>query len=100
MKLDSKKYPTIAKLVLAESNPSQYQTPEKLSEAEMFAAIRQDLIAELDAINLYTAHKEATDNQELIKILDHIIEEEKDHAKMLQEFLEKSGKWVPDKSKT
>ena len=71
------------------SDPSQYKTPESLSEEEVFAAVRQDIIAELDAINLYEAHKAATKDKELIKILDHIIEEEKDHFVLLQNYLKK-----------
>jgi rubrerythrin len=75
------------------SNPSQYKTPDYLKDVELYNAVRQDIIAELDAVSLYSAHKEATDDQELKDILDHIIGEEKEHAKLLQDYLIKKGQW-------
>jgi hypothetical protein len=59
--------------------------PRKLSDEELARAIRLNVAAEVDAINLYAAHLEATDNQAARKILAHIIDEEKEH---LAEFLE------------
>lgn len=75
------------------SNPSQYKTPDALSGTDLFNAIRQDLQAELDAISLYEAHKAATDDPELRKILDHIIAEEKDHVMLLSNYLKKHDQW-------
>ena len=69
------------------SNPSQYLTPKKLSKEEILAAIRQDIIAELDAINLYTAHLEAIDNVDVKKVLEHIIKDEKEHMVELEKIL-------------
>lgn len=54
-----------------------------LSDAELAQAIRIDMAAELDAINLYQAHLESTDNQLAKQIIQHIMDEEKDH---LEEF--------------
>lgn len=79
------------------SDPSQYKTPKKFTKVEMIAAIRQDIIAELDAINLYEAHFNATDDEELKKILRHIIDEEKHHAEELQEFLDKNDIKIENK---
>lgn len=75
------------------SDPGQYKVPNRFSDLELFNAIRQDIIAELDAINLYEAHKAASNDPELKKILDHIIEEEKDHATLLQNYLTKHKQW-------
>jgi rubrerythrin len=72
------------------SDPSVYKTPESFSEEEMYNAIRQDIMAEYDAISLYEAHKHASDNKELNEIFDHIIDEEKSHIKLLEDFLDKN----------
>ena len=82
----------------ADSNPSQYSTPEKFSKEELLAAIRQDIIAELDAVNLYVAHKTASDDPDFNKAIEHIIDEEKEHAKELQEVLDKLGGSKVEKS--
>ena len=76
----------------AESNPSQYKTPQLFTEEELLAAVRQDMIAELDAINLYEAHKAATSDPEFKKMIDHIVKEEKEHHELLQKYLEKREK--------
>lgn len=59
--------------------------PRKMTDAELARAIRQNVAAEIDAINLYAAHMDATDNESARRILAHIIDEEKEH---LAEFLE------------
>ena len=59
--------------------------PRKMSDSELARAIRLNVAAEIDAINLYAAHMDATDNEAARKILAHIIDEEKEH---LAEFLE------------
>jgi rubrerythrin len=59
--------------------------PRKMSDSELARAIRLNIAAEIDAINLYAAHMDATDNEAARKILAHIIDEEKEH---LAEFLE------------
>jgi uncharacterized protein len=71
------------------SDPSQYKTPKKFTKVEMVAAIRQDIIAELDAINLYEAQFNAIDDAELKKTIRHIIDEEKHHVEELEDFLKK-----------
>ncbi len=42
--------------------------------------IREDLIGELQAINQYQQHIESLENEEVVTILEHIIEEEKEHV--------------------
>lgn len=59
--------------------------PRKMTDEELARAIRLNIAAEIDAINLYAAHMDATDNQAARRLLAHIIDEEKEH---LAEFLE------------
>jgi uncharacterized protein len=59
--------------------------PRKMSDSELARAIRLNIAAEVDAINLYAAHLDATDNEAARRILAHVIDEEKEH---LAEFLE------------
>ena len=87
-------YETDGQITAADSNPSQYKTPAEFTLEELHAAIRQDIISELDAINLYEAHKAATNDKQLKDLLDHIIGEEKEHARELQEFLDNQQKGV------
>ena len=54
--------------------------PQKLSDTELARAIRLNLEAEMDAINLYASHIDATDNQEAKAIIRHVMDEEKEHA--------------------
>lgn len=67
------------------TDPFVGMVPRKMSDAELARAIRLNIAAEIDAINLYAAHMEATENQQARTILAHIIDEEKEH---LAEFLE------------
>jgi uncharacterized protein len=59
--------------------------PRKMTDAELATAMRLDVMAELDAVALYQAHIEATDNEDAKRILAHIRDEEKEHV---AEFLE------------
>jgi rubrerythrin len=49
--------------------------------------IREDLIGELQAINQYQQHIENLENEEAATILEHIIEEEKEHVAELLKVL-------------
>ena len=42
--------------------------------------IREDLIGELQAINQYQQHIESLESEEAATIVEHIIEEEKEHV--------------------
>ena len=42
--------------------------------------IREDLIAELQAINQYEQHIESLEDEEAVATLEHILEEEKEHV--------------------
>lgn len=78
------------------SDPKQYEAPKKFDEVDLLKAIRQDIIAEYDAINLYESHLQATNDSELKEILRHIIDEEKEHAAELQAYLNKKDKIQKD----
>lgn len=62
-------------------NPFIGKVPErKLSFAELVRAIRLDLAAEQEAIHLYMAQADATDNALARKVLVDIANEEREHA--------------------
>lgn len=65
------------------TDPFVGMAPRKLTDAELAKAIRLDMAAELDAINLYQSHLESTDNPVARRMIKHIMDEEKDH---LEEF--------------
>ena len=70
---------------------SEYEDPEKLSEkTKNLERARQSLIEELEAINWYEQRVELTKDESLKKILQHNIDEEKEHAAMLIEWLRKN----------
>ena len=49
---------------MPQTEPFTYIVPRKLTDAELARALRLDAAAELDAMNLYQAHIEATDNDD------------------------------------
>jgi rubrerythrin len=62
-------------------NPFAGMVPaRKMDREELIRALRQDHAAEEEAIHLYTAHADATDNPVAKKILLDIADEEKVHA--------------------
>jgi rubrerythrin len=63
------------------TNPFVGLTPDrKLTNEEILRALRIDLAAELDAINLYQAHIDAIDDERVKEVIAHIRDEEKEHA--------------------
>lgn len=42
--------------------------------------LREDLVGELDAINLYQMHIDEIDDEEVKKLLSHIRDDEKEHV--------------------
>lgn len=63
------------------TDPFTGLTPErKLTKEEILRALRIDLAAELDAINLYQAHIDAVDDERVREVIAHIRDEEKEHA--------------------
>ncbi len=62
-------------------NPFSGRVPDrKLTTDELVRAIRLDLAAEHEAVHLYLAHAEATDNPLAKKVLIDIANEERVHA--------------------
>ena len=55
-----------------------------------WAAARQSLIEELDAINKYQGRIDAAQDEDLKKLLQHNMDEEKEHVAMLVEWLRKT----------
>ena len=72
---------------MPQTAPFHVLVSRKLTDMELAAALRLDLEAELDAINLYTAHVEATDNVEAKAILRHVMDEEREHAALFRELI-------------
>jgi uncharacterized protein len=62
-------------------NPFSGAVPErKLGEAELIRAIRLDVAAEHEAVHLYMAHADATDNPLAKAVLIDIANEEREHV--------------------
>lgn len=68
-------------------NPFGMKIPEKISKQELINAIRQDIVGELEAIFLYDAHAQATDDPRAKKILEDIRDEEREHVGELMTLL-------------
>lgn len=78
-------------------NPFSGVLPErKLTDRELTRAIRLSLSAEQEAIHLYEALADATDNALAKKVLQDIANEEKEHA---GEFLRLLNILLPDEQK-
>lgn len=64
------------------ANPFSFVNPKgekKLSREELLQALRTDIASELEAVQLYKAHANATDDKLVKKQLNAIADEEKDH---------------------
>src|SRR5512133_2978607 len=72
---------------MPQTNPFHSMVPRKMTDAELARAIQLDIAAELDAINLYAAHIDATDNAQARAVLAHIMDEEKEHAALFLELV-------------
>ena len=65
----------------------------KLSKEDLDLEFARDsLIEELEAINNYKARISEASNNELKKVLQHNMDEEKEHTAMLMEWIRKSDK--------
>jgi len=73
---------------MPQTNPFHSLVPgRKLSDSELARSIRLNIEAELDAINLYAAHIEATDNADAKQILQHVMDEEREHAALFWQLI-------------
>jgi len=69
-------------------NPFSGMTPErKLTDRELARAIRMCLAAEEEAVHMYEAMADASDNPLAAKVLQDIANEERVHAGEFQELL-------------
>jgi len=50
--------------------------------------LREDLMAELEAINQYQEHIETLENEEAIGVLEHIRDDEKEHVAELVKLIQ------------
>lgn len=72
---------------MPQTDPFTYNAPRKMTDAELARALRLDAAAELDAMNLYEAHIEATDNEDAKKLLRFIAKDEKEHYALFHELI-------------
>ncbi len=73
---------------MPQTPPFHSLTPDrKLSDSELARSIRLNIEAEYDAINLYAAHIDASENEEAKAILRHVMNEEKEHAALFTELI-------------
>lgn len=61
-------------------DPFKGTVPRPMNEGELLRALRLDVAAELEAIHLYLAHADATDDPLAKKVLIDVAEEEIVHA--------------------
>ncbi|MGE4485857.1 MAG: demethoxyubiquinone hydroxylase family protein, partial [Oscillospiraceae bacterium] len=69
------------------ANPFQGNVERKLTKEELIQAVRLDIAGELEAIYLYDAHVQATDNEIAKKVIADIRDEEKAHVGELMTLL-------------
>ena len=62
------------------SNPFGTMMPRKMTAEELARVIRQDIPAEPDAVALYQAHIDATDDERAKEVLAHARDDEKEHV--------------------
>lgn len=72
---------------MPQTDPDHFLVRRKLSDSELAQAIRLDIEAELDAINLYQSHIDATDNELARRVIAHIRDEEREHAALFWQLL-------------
>jgi rubrerythrin len=72
---------------MPQTDPFTYNTPKKMSDTELARALRLDAAAELDAMSLYEAHIDATDNEDARKVLAFIAKDEKEHFALFTELI-------------
>lgn len=69
-------------------NPFSGMVPSrKLTDSELARALRLDLAAEEEAVHIYEAHADATDNELAKKVLKDIADEERVHAGEFQRLI-------------
>lgn len=69
------------------ANPFQANVDRKMNKVELIQAIRLNIAGELEAIYVYDAHVQATDNEMAKKVIGDIRDEEKAHVGELMALL-------------
>jgi len=69
------------------ANPFAGNVPRRVTREELIQAIRLDIAGELEAIFVYDAHVQATDDPLVKKVLSDIRDEEKAHVGELMTLL-------------
>lgn len=69
------------------SYESEYEDEEDVDV--VLEMLREDLIGELQAINQYQEHIDSMDDEEVIKVLEHLRDEEKEHVAELTKLIRK-----------
>ncbi|AKF82329.1 demethoxyubiquinone hydroxylase family protein [Myxococcus sp. MISCRS1] len=72
---------------MPQTDPFHSLVPRKMTDSELARSIRLNIEAELDAINLYAAHIDATDNEEAKAVLRHVMDEEREHAALFWQLI-------------
>jgi rubrerythrin len=67
-------------------NGEMSEAEEREFDLEM---LREDLVGELNAINQYQAHIETLDDEDAIRVLEHIRDDEKEHVAELTKLIQK-----------
>ncbi|MEA3442041.1 MAG: demethoxyubiquinone hydroxylase family protein [Chloroflexota bacterium] len=68
---------------------NSFNEEEQMGIEDDLEMLREDLIGELQAINQYQEHIESLENEEAVAILEHILEEEKEHVAELLALIQK-----------
>ena len=76
-------------------NPFSGVVPRKLTKAELIRAIRLNIAAEHEAVHVYVAHADATDDALAKKVLTEIADEERVH---IGEFMELLRRLAPEEA--
>jgi rubrerythrin len=76
-------------------NPFSGVVPRKMTKSELVRAIRQNISAEHEAVHLYQAHADATDDELAKKVLSEIADEERVH---IGEFMELLRRLAPEEA--
>jgi len=77
-------------------NPFSGVVPRKMTKSELVRAIRQNIAAEHEAVHLYLAHADATDDELAKKVLSEIADEERVHV---GEFMELLRRLAPEEAR-
>ena len=67
-------------------NGETNEAEEREFDLEM---LREDLVGELNAINQYQAHIATLEDEEAIRVLEHIRDDEKEHVAELTKLIQK-----------